>query len=158
MRAGSGPAYPSGVPVPAEPELTYDERLAVARATSQFNHGLYFECHETLEPIWGRLLGPSRDFFQALIQVSAGFHHLGRGNRAGALGTFTRALGRLESYPARYFGFDLAGERARLQDLTNALRAEEFQAPARPPIWRFDDLPVVETLGDADAVGQSRGL
>jgi predicted metal-dependent hydrolase len=140
--------------VTAEPELTSEERLAVARATTQFNRGSYFECHETLEAVWLGLLGPSRDFFQALIQVSVGFHHLERRNRAGALKTFARASDRFEPYPARYFGFDVAAERARLQALVAALKRGESDGPGPPPIWRFDDLPVVEGKpGDAPADG-----
>jgi predicted metal-dependent hydrolase len=130
------------VPVPAEPELTSEQRLALARGVAQFNRGLYFEAHDTLEAVWSGFRGPSRDFFQGLIQVSVGFHHLGRGNRTGALTTFTRALGRFEPYPARYLGFDLAAERARLQARLAALAGEEGAVPEQAPVWRFDDLPV----------------
>lgn len=121
------------VMVPAEPELADDDRLAVAKAVMRFNRGLYFECHELLEDVWSRLRGPSRDFFQALIQVSVGFHHLERGNRAGATKTFAKARARLDRYPARYFGFDVAAERRRLED----------PAAQPPPRWRFENLPVV---------------
>ena len=114
--------------------MTSDERLALARAVAQFNRGRYFECHETLERVWNAVRGPSRGFFQALIQVSVGFHHLERGNRVGALRTFSKALGRFEAYPPRYLGFDVAAERARL-------RASPTE---QPPAWRFDDLPLVE--------------
>ena len=128
--------------IPAEPELTSEQRLALSRGAAEFNRGLYFECHDTLEELWSGFRGPSRDFFQGLIQVSVGFHHLGRGNRAGALKTFTRALGRFEPYPPRYLGFDLAAERVRLQALLAALASEGVAGPGRAPIWRFDNLPV----------------
>ena len=105
----------------------------MARAVAQFNRGLYFECHETLEEVWRGLSGPSRDFFQALIQVSVGFHHLAKGNRNGALKTFAKARGRFEAYPDRYLGFDVAAERARLQD-----------QPEGRPVWRFDGLPAAK--------------
>ena len=134
------PAYPPDVLVPAGPELTNDDRLALARAVAQFNRGSFFECHETLEAVWLRRRGSSRDFFQALIQVSVGFHHLERGNRMGARKTFTRALARFEPYPARYSGFDVAGERARLRDLLKTLQDEERAGIERPPIWVLDDL------------------
>ena len=105
----------------------------MARAVAQFNRGLHFEAHETLEEVWRGTSGPSRDFFQALIQVSVGFHHLAKGNRKGALKTFAKARERFEAYPARYFGFDVAAERSRLESL-----------PDGPPVWRFDGLPAVE--------------
>lgn len=129
-RGCPGPSYPPVVLVPAEPELSSGDRRALAKAVRQFNHGRFFACHETLEGVWARLRGPSRDFFQALIQVSVGFHHLERGNRTGALRTFSKALLRFEAYPAHYLGFDVAAARARL-------RASPTGAP---PIWRLDDL------------------
>ena len=127
--------------VPVEPELTSEQRRALARGVAQFNRGFYFECHETLEEMWSDLRGSSRDFFQGLIQVSVGFHHLGRGNRAGALKTFTRALGRFESYPARYCGFDLEAERLRLHALLAALASFEYNAiiDGKSFPWRFLD-------------------
>lgn len=127
--------------VPADPELTSDQRVALARGVAQFNRGLYFECHETLEELWSGLRGPARDFFQGLIQVSVGFHHLHRENHVGALRTFTRAMGRFEPYPARYIGFDLAAERVRLQALLAALKNEDALVPGPRPTWHFDDLP-----------------
>jgi predicted metal-dependent hydrolase len=129
------------VPVPPEPELTTGQQRFLARGIAQFNRGRYFECHETLEEMWSAVRGPSRDFFQGLIQVSVGFLHLDRGNRVGAARTFTRALGRFEPYPARYCGFDLAAERARLRALLQALADDETALPLEPPRWRFDDLP-----------------
>jgi predicted metal-dependent hydrolase len=126
--------------VPAEPELTSDQRRALARGVAEFNRGRYFECHETLEEMWLRLRGPHRDFFQGLIQVSVGFLHLERGNRAGALRTFTRAMARFRRYPARYCGFDLAAERALLQNLLAMLADDEAEAPGKPRVWRFDGL------------------
>lgn len=122
----------------AEPELTSEQRLAFDRAVEQFNRGRYFQCHETLEEMWLGLRGPSRDFFQALIQVSVGFLHLERGNHTGATRTLTRALARFEPYPARYFGFDLAAERERLETLLAALTAEVAAMPTPPPRWRFE--------------------
>jgi predicted metal-dependent hydrolase len=130
--------------VAVEPDLSNDERLAVAKAVAQFNRGRYFESHEILEGVWSGIRGVSRDFFQALIQVSVGFHHLERGNPAGARKTFTRALVRFGSYPAGYFGFDVAAERSRLHDRLTALDAGSMAGLESPPIWRFDGLPIVE--------------
>jgi len=124
-----------------EPELTGEQRLAVARAVMQFNRGSYFECHETLEDVWSGVRGPARDFFQGLIQVSVGYHHLGRRNTKGAAGMFRKALGRFEAYPAHYFGFDLAAERTRLQAILAALARKDVSVPEPPPSWQVDDRP-----------------
>lgn len=120
--------------------MSTDERRAVATAVQQFNRGLYFECHETLEAVWLRLREPARDFFQGLIQVSVGCHHLRKGNHTGARRTFTRALGRFEQYPARYLGFDLAAERTWIQARLAAPAGSESRALSQPPTWRFDGL------------------
>jgi len=74
---------------------------------AQFNDGYFFECHDTLEDLWMGIRGPSRDFFQGLIQVAVGFYHLGNGNRGGALTLLQRGLKRLEKYSDRYCGLEL---------------------------------------------------
>ena len=54
------------------------------RAAALANHGLFFEVHELLEPVWFRASEPARTALQGLIQVAVGFHHLENGNREGA--------------------------------------------------------------------------
>lgn len=121
-----------------EPALGPEERQAFERGVAEFNAGLYFECHDTLEDLWTGVRGPSRDFFQGLIQEAVAFHHLTRGNLAGAESLLQRALGRLEKYPDRYFGFDLAGLRAELTAWLGRVRAGEVRSLAlgELPKWR----------------------
>jgi predicted metal-dependent hydrolase len=97
---------------PPEPELGAEERRLYAQGIDEFNAGLFFECHETLEDLWTGVRGPSRDFFQGLIQIAVALYHLTRGNLAGAESLFGRALKRLEKYPDRYGGIDLGTLRA----------------------------------------------
>jgi uncharacterized protein len=123
-----------------EPVLADDERAALERGVDEFNRGLFFECHDTLEELWSGVRGPSRDFFQGLIQVAVAFHHVSNGNAAGALSMIERALGRFRAYPARYFGFDLDAQRAELVGWRERLRQpgwEEGPLPAPSP-WRFE--------------------
>jgi uncharacterized protein len=54
------------------------------RAAALANHGLFFEVHELLEPVWFRAAEPARTALQGLIQIAVAFHHLGNGNREGA--------------------------------------------------------------------------
>jgi predicted metal-dependent hydrolase len=124
-------------PAVPEPALDAEEQQAFAKGVAEFNAGFYFECHDTLEELWSGVRGPSRDFFQGLIQVSVAFHHLTRGNLAGAESLLQRALGRLSKYPDRYFGFDLAGLRAELLAWLSRVRAGEVGrlAPADLPKW-----------------------
>jgi uncharacterized protein len=96
---------------PPEPELAAAEQELFRRGLEELNTGFYFECHETLEDLWTGVRGPSRDFFQGLIQIAVGFYHLTRGNDEGAGRMLDRALARLSKYPERYGGVDLGGLR-----------------------------------------------
>jgi len=123
---------------PPEPQLNAEERALFDRGVAEFNAGLYFECHESLEDLWTGVRGPTRDFFQGLIQVSVAFHHLTRGNLGGARSTLTRALKRLEPYPDRYYGFELATHRRLLGRWLAAIERKDEQVLAEtPPTWHF---------------------
>jgi uncharacterized protein len=117
--------------------LTAEERAAFDKGVAQFNEGYYFECHDTLEDLWAGLRGPSRDFFQGLIQVSVAFYHLANANAVGAASMFERALKRFESYPDHYFGFDLAAHRAELRGWLEDLHGGGVEAGKVAPVWRF---------------------
>ena len=52
-------------------ETKCDPRLI--RGIEEFNRGLYFECHETLEEIWLEEHGEDRKFYQGIIQVATGY-------------------------------------------------------------------------------------
>jgi predicted metal-dependent hydrolase len=120
-----------------EPELTGEERALLERAVAQFNDRLFFECHDTLEELWSGLRGPSRSFFQGLIQVAVGFYHLGNGNREGAARLFDRAISRLSAYPQRYAGLETAPLRAAARLWREAAAAEGPLPSDSPPTLRF---------------------
>jgi uncharacterized protein len=122
----------------AEPVLSPEEAAAFRRGVAEFNDGLFFECHDTLEELWAGLRGPSRDFFQGLIQVAVAFHHLSNLNAGGASSMMERALGRFRAYPGRYFGFDLDAQRAELRAWRERLASAGWeQVPADRPRWEF---------------------
>ncbi|MSQ27231.1 MAG: DUF309 domain-containing protein [Dehalococcoidia bacterium] len=77
-------------PTPAPPKLI--------EAIAQFNRGEFFACHETLEELWMPASGSVKEFYQGLIQVAAGLHHLQRGNLAGAVALVRRGRTRLEAF------------------------------------------------------------
>ena len=123
-----------------DPELSEEERRAFEKGVSEFNAGFFFECHDTIEDMWSGVRGPSRDFFQGLIQVSVAFYHLTGGNLAGAESMLARALKRFEKYPDRYFGFDLDAHRTELRDWLERIRAQDTGQAALDvlPKWKFD--------------------
>jgi uncharacterized protein len=115
-------------PIP-EPELSEEERRRLAEGMAQFNQGLFFECHDTLEDVWTGVRGPSRDFFQGLIQVAVGFYHLGNDNRGGAATMLRRGLGRLAKYPDTYGGIDLVRLRREAQEWLNRVESGDASFP-----------------------------
>jgi predicted metal-dependent hydrolase len=126
---------------PPEPVLADEERQALIKGIAEFNAGLFFECHDTLEEMWAGIRGPSRDFFQGLIQVSVAYYHLGNGNAAGAESMMRRALKRFERYPASYCGFDVDAQRAALLRWLQRFAAGEGAATAiDQPRWVFAGL------------------
>ena len=122
-----------------EPELTAEEAAAFDKGVAEFNGGYYFECHDTLENMWIRIRGPSRDFFQGLIQVSVAFYHLTGGNLPGAESMLRRALKRFERYPERYFGFALGAHRAELRGWLDRIVSDQVGdlTTADLPQWSF---------------------
>lgn len=81
---------------------------ALARATTLFNDGLYFEFHEILEGYWmAQVKGPARQFLQGLIQIAIGFYQIGRGNPVGALAQFQKGLEKVEGLGSQFLGVEL---------------------------------------------------
>lgn len=72
----------------------------------------YYECHEVLEELW---LEEGRDlFYQGLLQVAVGLHHLQNQNQGGAEKLLILALEKLESYPSIWQGIVLQSFREQV--------------------------------------------
>ncbi|MES1211857.1 MAG: DUF309 domain-containing protein [Acidobacteriota bacterium] len=112
-----------------EPRLSDEERRQVAEGMAQFNQGLFFECHDTLEDVWTGVRGPARDFFQGLIQVAVGFYHLGNDNRGGAATMLRRGLSRLAKYPEAYGGLALGRLRGEVQEWLERVESGDASFP-----------------------------
>ena len=126
---------------PPEPSLDDEERRALVKGIAEFNAGLFFECHDTLEDMWAGVRGPSRDFFQGLVQVSVAFYHLGNSNPVGAESMMRRAQKRFERYPPRYCGFDLDAQRSRLDRWLERFASGTGAATAADqPRWEFQGI------------------
>jgi len=98
-----------------------------------FHAGKYLPAHETLEEYWIDAPGPERAFYQGLIQLATGFHHLTRGNAQGAALQFAKARKHLEGYPSPYLGVDLDGVRAFLGSVEVGAGAGAVVAPRLTP-------------------------
>ena len=95
----------------------------------------YFLAHEHWEAVWLRSVEPEKTFLQALIHVAAAFHHLRKGNAAGASSQLGRALSKLGPYPAEYCGVRVEAVRQSIAAWIELLAAGEArtQLPV-PPI------------------------
>jgi hypothetical protein len=87
----------------------------------------FFDAHEHWEGVWLGCEEPEKTFLQGLIQVTAAFHHLQRGNRAGAASLLRAALGRLEGYPAEYGGVDVEGLREEVRGWIAAVEGRSVE-------------------------------
>jgi predicted metal-dependent hydrolase len=64
----------------------------------------FFLAHEHWESVWLKCQEPEKTFLQALIQVTAAFHHLQRNNSRGTASLLRAALRRLEPFPDFFEG------------------------------------------------------
>ena len=76
----------------------------LSKAIAEFNGGLFWECHETLEGLWRDTPYPTRFFYHAIIKLAVGFHHLSRHNRRGARLKLSDGVSLLRLFPASVFG------------------------------------------------------
>lgn len=120
-----------------EPALGAEELEALDLGVLQFNQGLYFECHDTLEEAWAGLRGEARDFFQGLIQVSVSLYHWRNGNPGGALSLLDRGRKRLARYGDRYLGFDLGALRVAVEEVRRRVAAGEHFPEDAASLPRF---------------------
>ena len=72
-----------------------------------FNACDFFEAHEVWEEIWTNYQGPSRKFYQGLIQVAVALHHFCNGNIRGAKKLYASSRAYLEPYRPRHLGLNL---------------------------------------------------
>lgn len=83
----------------------------------------FFMAHEHWEGVWLEAQEPEKAFLQALIQTTAAFHHLQRGNRRGAASLLRAALRRLEPYEVSFGGIRVGALREEIVAWVRALEA-----------------------------------
>jgi len=86
-------------------ETEWDPRFL--KGMEEFNQGLYYECHETLEEIWLEEHGDDRLFYQGIIQVAAGYFKWEQEVLIGAIKLMSAGLEKLAAYSPIYRGVNL---------------------------------------------------
>ena len=99
----------------------------------------FFEAHEHWEVVWLTLDEPEKSFLQSLVQVSAAFHHLRRGNRAGAISLLTRSLRRLDRSPSEFRSFNVAKMRDEARNWLTELERDSIKMPTTYPAFEIVD-------------------
>jgi predicted metal-dependent hydrolase len=92
-----------------------------------YGNGDYFEAHEHWETVWLKCEEPEKTFLQALIQITAAFHHLQRMNLRGTASLLRAALRRLDSFPAAYGGVEVDDLRQSVRTWQHALETGESE-------------------------------
>jgi predicted metal-dependent hydrolase len=90
-----------------EPAPAYDPLYLAG--IEKFNACEYYDSHEVWEELWTEYRGPSRKFYQGLIQAAVALYHFGNGNIRGARKLHASVHGYLEPYAPRHLGLDIGG-------------------------------------------------
>jgi uncharacterized protein len=118
--------------------MSYQNDPRFLKGIEEFNQGLFFECHETLEEIWLEEHGDDRTFFQGLIQIAAGYYKLQQGVPVGAIKLWRMGLEKLALYGAAYEGIELESltksVRVNLAALEGTQRSEDPAPTLEPPV------------------------
>lgn len=125
---------------------TVEEALSIG--CRLWDEARYFEAHECLEDVWHAAPDADRDFWQGVIQVAVAGVHDQRGNPTGAAALLDRARAKLERYPQRHRGIDVAALCRHAREA--AARARETGRAGPPPhLPTVDGGPWFATVPDA---------
>jgi len=94
-----------------------------------FNECEFFEAHEAWEELWTEYRGPSRRFYQGLIQAAVALHHFGNGNIRGARKVYVSSRDYLEDYRPHHLGLDLEAFLAQYESCFADVMASEEEFP-----------------------------
>jgi len=122
------------------------------KGLEEFNHGEFFESHESLEAAWNADQSAGRDLYRAILQVAVAYLQIERGNFNGAVKMFLRMRQWIEPLPDNCRGVDIAGLRADAEQVRQALmelgpeRIRDFDRSLFRPV-------IYEVIDDQDRSG-----
>jgi len=94
-----------------------------------FNDCEFFEAHDVWEELWSDHQGPSRKFYQGLIQVAVCLHHFGNGNTRGAKKLFYSSRDYLANYGPFHLGLNVEKLIAAMEVCCAEILTSEEQFP-----------------------------
>jgi len=104
------------------------------KGIDEFNQGLFFECHETLEEIWLEEHGEDRRFYQGIIQIAAGYFKWEQGVPAGAIKLWHTGLEKLGPYAPVYLGIDVESFVEAVKDNLTELETVQREGGESPTL------------------------
>lgn len=135
---GTAISRPGGVDrhaIPYPEGMTLDWRYgALAEGLGCYRRAEFFEAHEHWESVWLQLKEPEKSFLQAVIQMTAAFHHFQAGNRIGTASLLGRALRRMDMCPACFGGVEVERLREEIRKWVLALESGAHVPEAVPEI------------------------
>lgn len=103
-----------------------------------FNKHSFYKCHDVLEDVWFGVRGNSRRFYQGLIHLAVGFHHItARENPKGALSQLNKGIEKLSEYAPQFQGVELKNllnEIEKCVEEIKKVKAEDFDITLIPKI------------------------
>ena len=107
--------------------MSYDPRYL--EGIEHFNKCDFYEAHEVWEDLWQDYSGPSRKFYQGLIQVAVCLHHFGNGNIRGARKVYLSSRNYLDQYRPTCVGLDVDQFLAQMDACFAAVTASRDEFP-----------------------------
>jgi predicted transcriptional regulator len=117
---------------------------ALAEGLACYRKGEFFQAHEHWEAVWLTLAEPEKSFLQALIQVTAAFHHLAAGNSAGTASLLRRVLRRLGRCPSHFGGIAVTPLCAEISEWLRMIESGARSVPAAHPQIHPTEPPPIE--------------
>ena len=98
--------------------------------TKQFNHGDYFEQHETFERLWKEERREIRKLYQGILQIGVAMYHLQNCNHHGAVYMLRRGSMYLEAFAPHCQSVDVANllvQASRILQVVERLGPEKLK-------------------------------
>ena len=123
-----------------ESSISAESRVALLAGIKQFNAWRFYDCHETLEDLWLAEETELAAFYQGIIKLAAGFHHLLRANQPGALKLLAGGLRLLEPFSPSRLGIAVS---ALVEDSRSCYREIAALGPQRIREFDRSHIPVI---------------
>ena len=109
-------------------------RKRFIEAVKEFNNGNFYKCHDILEDIWYEVRDDSRNFYQGIIHIAVGFHHLiTKKNVNGAVSQLDKAVKKLTPNKPEFAGVEIEKLAAKVKQIVSALKKDNTYSPKTLP-------------------------